>query len=482
MVTTALFAFILAGLVAVSGFVVYAYGLEMFKEPDKQPFMKKMQAKYGGMADVMRGMLIVTSAPLIAGYFCLSFVNQIIRKCPCLPFTKVLDDSDRHLALTKVGSSLWRSMQAWRWSSVLLYAMYWGIFFFTCNVIISKFTVLFLSWLIEQLASVGLAAISAIFFVVGFIMFMLPPVPGVPVYLSSGIILVAAGKDSMGISGAITYAFVFCMVLKLLAALGQMYCFGVPLGKYVAVRRAVGVNSSLVRAMKIVLSKPMSVAKVSILVGGPDWPTSVMCGIMHLEPVGIILGTLPVGFLILPTILAGSFFYLSADDPDYAAWATIFAALAALVQSGAMLVAAFYLDKAAIAYKDELDAMPFDTEVLEADQAAEALKLKYQACIKWEVLPCLAKFLLVLATTLMVIGCYMVQLLTCFEPYELTSTISADLPGGKWYNLMTPTGFVACAFFLTSCLVLWIFQKWAARRAKAWPSDQEAGITQGSLA
>ena len=36
--------------------------------------------------------------------------------------------------------------------------------------------------------------ISAIFFVVGFIMFMLPPVPGVPVYLSSGIILVSVRR------------------------------------------------------------------------------------------------------------------------------------------------------------------------------------------------------------------------------------------------------------------------------------------------
>jgi hypothetical protein len=40
----------------------------------------------------------------------------------------------------------------------------------------------------------------------------------------------------------------------------------------VAVRRAVGVNSQLVRSMKLVLSEPgMSMAKVSILTGGPDW-------------------------------------------------------------------------------------------------------------------------------------------------------------------------------------------------------------------
>jgi hypothetical protein len=70
-----------------------------------------------------------------------------------------------------------------------------------------------------------------------------------------------------------------------------------------------------------------------------------MCGILGLNPLGVLLGTLPVGLLILPTILAGSFFFLSARDPAYATLATVFAALAALVQTGAMLLAAYYLDK-----------------------------------------------------------------------------------------------------------------------------------------
>ena len=139
-------------------------------------------------------------------------------------------------------------------------------------MIISKFTVLFLSWLIICIQDFSLLVVSAIFFGIGFLMFMAPPIPGVPVYLTSGIILVAAGEASMGLAGSILYAFVFCMVLKLLSALGQMYVFGVPLGQVVAVRRAVGVNSQLVRSMKLVLSEPgMSMAKVSILTGGPDW-------------------------------------------------------------------------------------------------------------------------------------------------------------------------------------------------------------------
>ena len=326
----------------------------------------------------------MTSAPLIAGFFALSFANQCVRKLPFLPVTKALGPADRGLRLTRVGAWLWRGMVNWQWTSVLTYALYWGIFFFTCNVVIAKFTVLFLSMLIGAIEGLSLVVISAIFFAVGFVMFLLPPVPGVPVYLSSGIILVAAGEGTMGVAGSVAYAFVFCMVLKLLSAMGQMYLFGVPLGKYVSVRRAVGVNSDLVRSMKLVLSEPgLTAAKVTILTGGPDWPTSVMCGILGLHPAGVLLGTLPVALLILPTILAGSYFYLADRDPLYAVLATVFAAAAALVQSGAMFAAAFYLDKAAVAYKDELAAMPYDDEVQAADEVAAAKKRRWEGA-KWQ--------------------------------------------------------------------------------------------------
>ena len=55
-------------------------------------------------------------------------------------------------------------------------------------------------------------------------------------------------------------------------------------GSYISVRRFVGVNSVTIRAVKKILSKPgMSLEKVFILVGGPDWPTSVLTGILRLS-------------------------------------------------------------------------------------------------------------------------------------------------------------------------------------------------------
>ena len=131
-------------------------------------------------------------------------------------------------------------------------------------------------------------------------------------------------------------------------------------------------------------------------------------------------------------------------------------------------------------YKDELAEMPLDEEVLKADLAAEKLKEVYNNATKWEVLPFAAKGLLLTSTVVMVISCYMVQLLHCFVAYELTSSVSG-LDGGQWYNLMTGTGFIAVGLFLVSAVLLYIYQKWAACRASYWPQDglADAGHSTG---
>ena len=117
----------------------------------------------------------------------------------------------------------------------------------------------------------------------------------------------------------------------------------------VAIKSMVGVNSQEIRVMKLILQDEehcLTPAKVSILVGGPDWPTSVLCGILDLNLFSILTGTLPVAFLIFPTILAGTYLYLADRLSDAAVYAPIMAAVAASVQTGSMFVAAYYLSEA----------------------------------------------------------------------------------------------------------------------------------------
>ena len=72
------------------------------------------------------------------------------------------------------------------------------------------------------------------------------------------------------------------MWLQVVAHVLQQVIFGECMGKKVGVRATVGVNSRLIKAVKHELCKPgVSLAKVCIMCGGPDWPTSVLCGILR---------------------------------------------------------------------------------------------------------------------------------------------------------------------------------------------------------
>lgn len=88
-------------------------------------------------------------------------------------------------------------------------------------------------------------------------------------------------------------------------------------GKSVAIRQMVGVNTDAIRAMRVVLSEPgFRPSKVYILVGGPDWPVSVLCGILGLDLMPILIGTIPVIALVVPTALTGSFAFMGSIEDD----------------------------------------------------------------------------------------------------------------------------------------------------------------------
>jgi len=465
-ITEACIAFVFASVIALSVFTVYTFGLDAFQNPDSSPFVKRMKEKYGGLADVFRGLMVVTASPLLLIYGVLSFANQFMRKRNCCRLNKPLEPEERRNLLTTRANLLLENLENWKWTKVLVYALYWGIFFFSVQVLISKFTVLILSYLIQVLKSVSFGKVLVIFFFIGLFMFLLPPVPGIPVYLSSGIILVAAGEDEYGLNLSVVWAFCFSFVLKLISSLCQTVLIGIPLGKFVAVRRAVGVNTVLVRSMKIVLSqRGFSLAKATILTGGPDWPTSVFCGILRVNICQMMISTLPVGLLILPTVLAGTYFFLADRESRYATLATIFAMVAAFVQTGSMMTAAYFLDKAAADHKEEMEKMPYDEEVRQADEAAEVRKKKYEEATEWTNLPMPARAVLVSAVVLMVFCCYLVQLYSsaCFEEYELTDTIRQELDS-KWYKLVKyPAGYIAIIVFVLSCSLLIGFNCWANR-------------------
>jgi len=206
--------------------------------------------------------------------------------------------------------------------------------------------------------------------------------------------------------------------------------------------------------------------------GGPDWPTSVLCGILRLKLLPIMVGTLPIIFLIIPTVLSGALMYMgaevNADGSPKFVWATTVGAVCttftAVVQFGSMMVAAYYLEQVSTTRIDEINAILPDEEVDAADEREKHSNDVYSKVTQWRVVPFWAKVILLLSLITMVISCYTVQLFSnlCFVDYGLTSSIEKDLDGDVT-NLALPLGRLACLLFLVSCSLLLVFSTWAKR-------------------
>ena len=91
---------------------------------------------------------------------------------------------------------------------------------------------------------------------------------------------------------------------------------------------------------------------------------------MRLSLPQIMIGTVPVISLITPTCLTGTFLYVATIEEEGVSvypWAgtlsTIAAAFTALVQFGAMIIAAYYLEKTADERIAEIENIPIDQDV-----------------------------------------------------------------------------------------------------------------------
>lgn len=270
-VSTTLAALTLASFIAAAIFLAISFSRVERKE-QMQKIRNELVEKYGDHFDVFRGLLVVTCTPVFIIFFCISILKQMIRNFTRWCTKESLQDVAVNGWLTIEAVRLLRELKSWSRTKVLTCAVYWGLAFMILNVIVAQFTLLFLSWLIEETSAMALGTVTVILVGIGLIMFLLPPVPGVPIYLTLGIVIIPTGRELLGLIGSIVYALGVSLCLKLLACTLQQKLIGGMLQNKVGVRQFCGVNSSLMRSMKLVLKQPgFGIDKVSILVGGPDW-------------------------------------------------------------------------------------------------------------------------------------------------------------------------------------------------------------------
>ena len=244
-----------------------------------------MLSKYAGYATGAQGLFIVSCGPLVLPYFFLSFVIQCIRRTRLCCSKRLTGKSRKHW-LTDTGHSQWKFARSWKWDGVLYSALVWGQVFMIMNVIVGKYINVFLAWLNTECGvlkmnssseTVGFVLVALVIVAVGMFLFLLPPVPGVPIYLTGGIVLVKAGtyytntatgflEDKDNPYGAHISVGCMCgiaLCIKLCACTLQQKCIGGPLRNSVAIRQACGVNSLGARTMRRILSRPgLDMAKV----------------------------------------------------------------------------------------------------------------------------------------------------------------------------------------------------------------------------
>lgn len=401
--------------------------------------------------------------PLVAVVLVLSFITQAIRKYTPLgkPLHKLEDGSDEAtLVFTSETQWIIRRMRSWDLGSVLLKTLWIGVFWFVFVIGIGRAVNVFLSFLSELIAPLSLEATTAIFLGAGLGLFALPPVPGLPIYLTGGILLSQSAINN-GFEFAVAgwYAVAICSVLKMLSIVMQQKFFGQILGSnFVAIRSACQLNSLELRAMKKIMAIPgITLPKVAVLVGGPDWPTSVLTGLMRLPLLQMLLGSIPVLLTIIPVCFAGA--VLVDEDGALADLNAVLLSISLVVQLVPFFVAIHFIAKAAIDYADELENEPLDQEVLEYEKDNKVKKEWTVYLNKWKNLNGFVKFTHIVMCVISVV-CNMIFLILgdeVFVAFEVTDSINETLDGNVANIVILPFGGIVLGTFSITVVYLIVF-------------------------
>jgi len=358
------------------------------------------------------------------------------------------------------------------------------------SVVVAKFVVVFLCWLSAVLAGLPLGLVVLLFLLQGIVLFLVPVIPGIPVYVCSGVLLTGAVMSEeeladptphappsywLGVALAVSVA---CL-LKFCAIVLQQQVIGRWMGSRIEIRAACQTNSSFIRAARFVLTqRGCTFGKTVVLCGGPDWPTSVLTGILGLSCPKMLFGSIPVVLLILPSTAMGSALIM-ANRPgwDLAASAMTMAMLA--TQMGASVGFVAVIEHAATAYEAEIAALPIDEEVAALDEARALYATAWRNASDWRdaSYPAAARVLAVTAAAAGLVGCHLSVLAACFARVTVADRFDAPPISGNPLNVVRGgAGYALLASFLGGLLLLLLHRAWLGRRTRARLVVEEAAV------
>jgi len=370
----------------------------------------------------------------------------------------------------------------WDWLS-LVEKMYVCGLALTVYVLSPRLLNVLLAWLISLLTGMHFGIILVCTFWAGLFCFLLPPVPGVPVYLFGGFVISAACHQTptkdyapgapQGFAYGVIISIVLGFFLKLAACAMQQKLIGEQLGSSTWVRQQVCVHKPFIRAIEAVLRKKgYTMGKIAILCGGPDWPTSVMAGIMRLSLLEMEVGTIPIIFFIGPCCLSGAFYVRSGDGKF---WEN----LASLMIASTLIVNLVLWIGAAWAIQEQLENNHWDVSKpllknvdldwldYRADQIRNACVINLDSVPKVVMLIFVSGMLAVV-----LVGQVFYWLPTlCFNEFAVNDSI-ADLKIVAEDGLILYTGVAGLAIVVLGTLGLVQFSRWRTKQCRPAQMDK----------
>jgi len=443
--------------------------------------------------DWMKAVGVASCLPAIPGMLVISALNQALRKCRGKTGCDVegpsneagcgrADDDAREASsekpqetrLTVRVQKVVEAARNWDWLAMTfkLYAL--GILM-VIYVLSPRILNVFLAWLKSVLTGFDFSIIVVMVWLSGMCCFLLPPVPGVPVYIFGGMIV--ADQCPSGFWPGIGICIVLSFFMKICACAMQQKLIGETLGSSIAIQQQSGIHKPGIRAIECVLRMPgWSIGKVAILCGGPDWPTSVMAGVLRLPVSKMLFGTIPIIFFVAPCVMTGSF-YLKQDESE------MWSRSGTLMMTLTMVVNMILWALAGWAIQEQFDknhekiTRPMET-YLELDwRDYKEAELATAKVIKFEDVPWPLRYSYVYFMVVVIMVCQFFYWTptTCFGEFPVTGDIKKLEWAGENGLFKTP-GIVGCGITCFCCLVCWSFGKWKALQCKAARMEKAAEL------
>jgi len=354
----------------------------------------------------------------------------------------------------------------WRWTSILVKSSWLGVFYVSIMVGVGKLTTVLLAMVNEHFSGWPVFTVSAVMFFITLAIFLFPASPGPPIYVVMGIVICSsAARQGWGFLEGLLWATFVAFAMKLAFTAMAQKLIGEPFSKSERVRYLVGLHTPYMRAIEEILRQPgVTWAKVALLVGGPDWPVAVLCGIMRLPVLSVQLCVSPVVLQsVLPCVLAGALFLEQSEGQRKShGLAEVVLIVAGVLQLAMGILAFYYVQEVLERDYDALSkSRPEDSKLEELEAKADALDRAFWRETAWESLPCGLR--LALAVGLACIEASLVLLANqeaCFRKFSLMSSVQHDL-GGSVLAIVKPLGWAAIALAGIDALALWAFYAWA---------------------